>query len=351
MKSGHGSFRRKRTRYGSTTSTAATFSFNRLAAAPLYRSNENFTSSVVSASPLWNTTPLRTTNSYTSPSFDVVQDSASDGANGLPGIGFTIASCTAVSTIITEMIPVCSAGSNQIGASEMWTAHVICPAGASERACASPGVGAYGTRRASRRIRIASERRAFMGVSLRAEKDAASGAASLPRTPGALRRRAEHLVDLDLVAVSQAVRLVGHADDGHQLAQHRLGHAAAAGRRRVRSDAVVAAVGGAHREVDHLLGERVERARRHHRFECVPRASERRRMAGQGLPEVVHTIDLPRRHDVVVDRADFGARLGVFDQFDGRHDASCSVHARYHRRWAPGRSLTGPASARYDRAP
>src|SRR5439155_8497212 len=142
------------------------------AAAPLYRSNENFTSSAVSASPLWNTTPLRTTNSYTSPSFDVVQDSASDGANGLPGIGFTIASCTAVSTIITEMIPVCSAGSNQIGASEMWTAHVICPAGASERACASPGVGAYGANEASStaRIRIESERRAFMAVSPRREE-------------------------------------------------------------------------------------------------------------------------------------------------------------------------------------
>ena len=63
MKSGHASFRRKRTRYGSATSTAATFSFNRLAAAPLYRSNENLTSSAVSVSPLWNTTPLRTTNS------------------------------------------------------------------------------------------------------------------------------------------------------------------------------------------------------------------------------------------------------------------------------------------------
>src|SRR2546425_1705012 len=326
MKSGHGSFRRKRTRYGSTTSTAATFSFNRLAAAPLYRSNENFTSSAVSASPLWNTTPLRTTNSYTSPSFDVVQDSASDGANGLPGIGFTIASCTAVSTIITEMIPVCSAGSNQIGASEMWTAHVICPAGASDRACASTGAGADGARRATRRIRIGSGRRAFMAVSLRAEKEVASGAASLPRTPGALRRRAGHLVDLDLVAVGQAVRLVGHPDDGHQLAPHRLGPAAAARRRRVRGDAVVTAVGRAHREVDHLLGERIEGAGRHHRFERVPRAPERGRMAGQRLPEVVHAIDLPRRHDVVVDRADFGARFGVFDQFYARHDASCPLH-------------------------
>ena len=37
-------------------------------------------------------TPLRSTNSYVSPSLDIVHDSARPGAHGLPGIGFTIAS-------------------------------------------------------------------------------------------------------------------------------------------------------------------------------------------------------------------------------------------------------------------
>jgi hypothetical protein len=39
--------------------------------------------------------PLRSTNSYASPSFDLVQDSARLDAQGLPGIGFTTASWSA----------------------------------------------------------------------------------------------------------------------------------------------------------------------------------------------------------------------------------------------------------------
>jgi len=63
MKSGHGSFRWKRTRPGSTICTSRTRSCRSLAAAPLYRSNENFTSSAVTGSPLWNFTFFRRTNS------------------------------------------------------------------------------------------------------------------------------------------------------------------------------------------------------------------------------------------------------------------------------------------------
>jgi hypothetical protein len=40
-------------------------------------------------------TPLRSTNSYVSPSFEAVHDSARLGAQALPGIGFTSASWSA----------------------------------------------------------------------------------------------------------------------------------------------------------------------------------------------------------------------------------------------------------------
>jgi hypothetical protein len=57
--------------------------------------NENFTSSAVTGSPLWKVGPLRSTNSYQLESSAAVHDSASEGANAWPGIGFTIASCSA----------------------------------------------------------------------------------------------------------------------------------------------------------------------------------------------------------------------------------------------------------------
>ena len=63
MKSGHGSLRTKRTRFGATTWTSRTRSFSCLAPLPLYRSNVNFTSSAVTGSPLWNFAFLRRTNS------------------------------------------------------------------------------------------------------------------------------------------------------------------------------------------------------------------------------------------------------------------------------------------------
>jgi hypothetical protein len=65
------------------------------AAAPRYRSKENFTSSAVTGSPLWKRVPLRRTNSHTRPSFDMVHDSARLGALRLAGIGFTRASWSA----------------------------------------------------------------------------------------------------------------------------------------------------------------------------------------------------------------------------------------------------------------
>src|SRR2546428_4660426 len=52
------------------------------------------------------------------------------------------------------MMPVCSAGSNQVGASDTCTAKVICPAGA----CATAGPGVTLESTITERIGIASER-------------------------------------------------------------------------------------------------------------------------------------------------------------------------------------------------
>src|SRR5262249_19198109 len=145
MKSGHGSFRWKRTRPGSTTWTSRTRSLRSLAAAPRYRSNENLTSSAVTGSPLWNFTPLRRTNSYVRPSLDVVHDSARLGVLSPAGIGFTRASWIAYSTMNGLMKASVSLGSSQRAASVTWSPHVSVPSGA---AAAGP-VGAERSSRAN----------------------------------------------------------------------------------------------------------------------------------------------------------------------------------------------------------
>ncbi len=82
-----------------------------------------------------------------SPSFDCVHDSARLGVHALPGIGFTSASWSAYSIRKGVMTPAVSAGSNHVGASEIWTASVICPSaaraggGAGQRARAPRGPG------------------------------------------------------------------------------------------------------------------------------------------------------------------------------------------------------------------
>src|SRR5438067_57673 len=76
MKSGHGSLSWKRIVSGSTTSTCRTLAWSSVAPAPLYRSKLNFTSSVVTGSPLSNFSPRRSLNSYVSPSGLSVHDSA-----------------------------------------------------------------------------------------------------------------------------------------------------------------------------------------------------------------------------------------------------------------------------------
>src|SRR5688572_25428180 len=150
-----------------------------------------------------------------------------------------------------------------------------------------------------------------------------NSARTIPRLPVAL-------VDLDPEAVGQPVRLVGHAHDGHQLAVHLVGHAPAARGGGVRGGAVAAAVGHAHRQVDHLLGERVEGSGLHDRLQGLPRAAQRGRMGGQRLPEVVDVVRLARGHDVVVDDPHLVAGLRVLDH-RGRHAwPPPRALARYH---------------------
>src|SRR5215475_3994540 len=105
-------------------------SFSTLYEVPRYLSNENFTSSAVTSSPLWNFAPLRRTNSYVRASSDAVHDSARLGASGWPGIGFTMASCNAYITMKGMTVPPdVSAGSNHAGARETCTPQVSCPCG------------------------------------------------------------------------------------------------------------------------------------------------------------------------------------------------------------------------------
>src|SRR5207302_6714684 len=70
-------------------------------------------------------------------------------------------------------------------------------------------------------------------------------------------------VDLHLIAGDHLVGFVGHADYGHQLLEHFVGHTFFLRRDGVGGDAVVALVGDTDGYVDHLLRERIERAGRH----------------------------------------------------------------------------------------
>src|SRR5437899_4520716 len=64
------------------------------------------------------------------PSGETVQLSARLGAIVLPGMGLATASWSAYRIMNGVTIPGVSAGSNQVGASEMWIAQVSCPSAA-----------------------------------------------------------------------------------------------------------------------------------------------------------------------------------------------------------------------------
>src|SRR5208282_2416358 len=129
-------------------------------------------------------------------------------------------------------------------------------------------------------------------------------------------------IDRYAIAVGEAVGLVRHADNGHELAEHRRAHAGLARRCAVTGDAIAAAVGGADREIDHLLGEHIERARCHDLLDALPGALERRRILREIFPEIIHILDLPRALDVVEHGTDFRCGVAIFDR-------SVSAHAMY----------------------
>src|SRR5580692_1245191 len=83
--------------------------------------------------------------------------------------------------------------------------------------------------------------------------------------------RLETLVDFHLVAAGQAIGLIGHPHHGHQLGEHSVAHSGLARAGGVRGDAIPALISRAYREVNHLLGDGVERARRHDLLDALPR--------------------------------------------------------------------------------
>ncbi len=136
----------------------------------------------------------------------------------------------------------------------------------------------------------------------------------------ARKRGLEALVDFDLIAGDELVGFVGHADDGLQFFEHRVGHSFAEGGSGVRGNAVVAVVGDADGDVNQFLGERIERARSHDLLDTFPGALEQNGIVGDGLSEVVDPIGLARGHDVIVNGAHFRACVLVFDQSEGGHE-------------------------------
>ncbi len=82
----------------------------------------------------------------------------------------------------------------------------------------------------------------------------------------------------------------------------------------MRRDAVRALVRYADRDVEKLLGKRVERSRGHDLLDGLPGALERRGIVGQGFPEIVDEVGLARGANIVVNRADLRRCVVVFDE-------------------------------------
>src|SRR5262249_28697255 len=70
--------------------------------------------------------------------------------------------------------------------------------------------------------------------------------------------------------------------------------------------------------INHLLRQRIERARRHDLFHARPGAREQCRIMRQIFPEIVDVIDLPRALDLVEHGADFRASFAILDRYS-RH--------------------------------
>src|ERR1700694_4864283 len=122
---------------------------------------------------------------------------------------------------------------------------------------------------------------------------------------------------------------VRQADNREQLRVLGLGHALVARRGAVRSNTVPTAVRGAYRDVQELLGQRIERSRTHDFLDVGPDSLEGPRVVREDLPEIVDPVGLAGRHDVVVDRPHFRCCFAVFDRLSpGAHTVPGSARCR-----------------------
>src|SRR5271168_4350021 len=87
----------------------------------------------------------------------------------------------------------------------------------------------------------------------------------------------------------------------------------------MRGDAIWALIADAYRDIDQLFGEGIERAGGHDLLDVLPGALEGDRVVGQHLPEIVDPVGLAGGHDVVVDGADFGGGVLIFDERESGH--------------------------------
>src|SRR5260370_29812595 len=101
-----------------------------------------------------------------------------------------------------------------------------------------------------------------------------------------IQRRAELLVNFDLIASDELVGLVSHTNDSLQLCEHGIGHAFFEGGGGVRGDAIMAVVGDADGHVDELLGKGIERAGGHDLFDAFPGAFESGGVMSESPPKI-----------------------------------------------------------------
>ena len=129
----------------------------------------------------------------------------------------------------------------------------------------------------------------------------------------------EAIIDFNLITVAETIGPLAMPDHGHDLRQ-------TAGRSSRPCAPPPCGTQCSSRigwwrygEVDHFLGERIERARRHdllHRFRGSP---QRRWIVRQRFPEIVDPIRPARGHDAPVDSANFRGGIRVFNQSESGH--------------------------------
>jgi len=128
----------------------------------------------------------------------------------------------------------------------------------------------------------------------------------------------ELCVDRNLISSREAIGFVRHANDCHQFVEHCIGHALVARGCRVGCDAISTLIGHTDRNVNQFFRERIEDAGRHDLLDAFPSALERNGIIGECLPEIIDPVGLSGSHDVVVDGADLGRGILVFDE-SSRH--------------------------------